>query len=626
MKLRYKIALLVYALALTIGIVTTYWAAHLMGDTLQERFKDEGSFIAHSLSETLVMPVLAEQVVPVFDTLRKVVADNKQIDYLFITDFDHNLFAHSFEGGFPAVLIPKLSSHVPGEEIFRYRSDQGTILHISQPLIEGMDARLHIGLNDNSTQTAIDRLEHSLGLIAAIILLLAIIIGALLSRRITQPLGQLTHLIQRYGQGEAIDLDDPRFQRGSDEIAALYNAFKEMVGERDKSVALLRRSKANLAEAQQIANIGNWNWEIQTGTLDWSDEIYRIFGHPPQAFTATYEGFLKSVHPDDHALVTEAVNRALASDDEPYSLDHRIILPDGQIRIVHEQARVFRDESNAAIRMLGTVQDITSRKLAEEELAQYRSHLETLVEKRTTTLKQREEELRTLTTHLQASNQELEAFSYSVSHDLRAPLRAIDGFSLALLEDYQDRLDETGHDYLQRIRKGAQKMSRLIDNLLQLSRISRSELKLTDIDLSQLATQVVEELRRGEPTRKIDVTIEPDIQVRGDATLLGVLLSNLIGNAWKFTQRCDQARIEIGRQREREKEVIFIRDNGAGFDMKYADKLFSAFQRLHSLDQFDGTGVGLATVQRVINRHGGRVWTKAAVGRGATFYFTLPGR
>ncbi len=623
MKLRYKITLLICGVALSIATATTYWASNLLSDALLERFEDEGQFIAHSLSETLTIQVLEKEVGPVFDSLHKVVAASTQLDYIFITGFDGTLFAHSFSGGFPAALVPMLSTNGDEEQISRYNTPDGSVIHISQPLIRGMDARLHIGFNDNIIQTKITQLRYSLALIAISITVFAMAIGALLSHRVTEPLNQLTRAIQRFGRGELIDFDSARVKRGSEEVAELYQAFKTMVAAREESLKELRRSEASLAEAQHTAKLGNWDWNIQAGTLYWSDEIYRIFGLTPQAFDATYEAFLKSVHPEDHTRVTEAVNCAIASDDTPYDIDHRIVLPDGTIRVVHEQAQVFRDPAGGALRMLGTVQDITERKRVEDELAQHRFHLEELVEARTTSLKQREAELSTLTERLQASNQELEAFSYSVSHDLRAPLRAIDGFSLALQEDYGKQLDETGHDYLQRVRKGAQKMSTLIDDLLQLSRITRTELKPGPVDLSQLAEQAVEELRRGEPERDIQTTITPALQAHGDATLIGVLLGNLIGNAWKFTRQQPHAHIEVGHCYEGEQEVFFVRDNGAGFDMKYAHKLFKAFQRLHGLDQFEGTGIGLATVQRVINRHNGRIWTAAEAGKGATFFFTL---
>ena len=228
------------------------------------------------------------------------------------------------------------------------------------------------------------------------------------------------------------------------------------------------------------------------------------------------------------------------------------------------------------------------------------------------------------TTELNAANKELEAFSYSVSHDLRAPLRSIDGFSQAVLEDYAGRLDDQGRDYLSRVRAATQHMGQLIDDLIKLARVARAEIKREAVDLSALAGEVLAELQKREPGRRVECHIEPGLAAEGDARLLRVVLDNLLGNAWKFTGRQPQPRIEFGATRGADGEpAFFVRDNGAGFDMTYAGKLFGAFQRLHTVHDFPGTGVGLATVQRIVHRHGGRVWAEGAVGKGATFYFTL---
>ncbi len=223
---------------------------------------------------------------------------------------------------------------------------------------------------------------------------------------------------------------------------------------------------------------------------------------------------------------------------------------------------------------------------------------------------------------IEQANRELDAFSYSVSHDLRAPLRAVEGFSHALLEDCGSSLNEAGRAHLGRIRHGVQRMTTLIDALLHLSRISRAPLERRSVDLSALASTVVAELQRAQPDRVVDVTIEPGLVVGGDRSLLEVVLVNLIGNAWKYSARTVGARIEIGRHTS-EQATFFVRDNGAGFDMKYADRLFVAFQRLHPGSDFEGTGIGLATVQRAVARHGGKVWAEAAIGEGATFFFSL---
>ncbi|MGO4852548.1 PAS domain S-box protein [Phaeovulum sp. W22_SRMD_FR3] len=225
---------------------------------------------------------------------------------------------------------------------------------------------------------------------------------------------------------------------------------------------------------------------------------------------------------------------------------------------------------------------------------------------------------------LEVLNKELEAFSASVSHDLRSPLRAIDGFSKALLEDYADKLDEDGRDYLHRVRGGAQRMGMLIDDLLNLARITRAELLFEEVNLSILADQVIEELHQAEPERMVEVEVVAGMHVRGDRRLLKIALDNLIGNAWKFTGKTEHARIEVGIRKEGTQVLHYVRDNGAGFDMAYADQLFRAFQRLHDARLFPGTGVGLATVQRIMHKHGGRIWAEAEPGQGATFYFTLP--
>ena len=228
------------------------------------------------------------------------------------------------------------------------------------------------------------------------------------------------------------------------------------------------------------------------------------------------------------------------------------------------------------------------------------------------------------TRQLDAANKELEAFSYSVSHDLRAPLRSIDGFGQALLEDCADRLDDQGRQYLQRIRNATQRIGLLIDDLIMLSRVTRAEMRREPVDLAQLAQSVITGLEIAESGRQVECRVQDRIAANGDPRLMRIVLENLIGNAWKFTQHTNPARIEVGSRMDAAGiPVYFVQDNGVGFDMAYVDKLFGAFQRLHAASDFPGTGIGLATVQRIIHRHGGRVWARGEAGKGASFYFTL---
>ncbi|MBI4266790.1 MAG: PAS domain S-box protein [Chloroflexi bacterium] len=256
-------------------------------------------------------------------------------------------------------------------------------------------------------------------------------------------------------------------------------------------------------------------------------------------------------------------------------------------------------------KLLVCIQDITERTQAEAEI------------------KQLNEDLRRHAAELEAANKELEAFTYSVSHDLRTPLRSMEGFSQALAEDYADKLDEQGRKYLGYVQESSELMGQLIDDLLKLSRVTRQEMSPDSVNLDELARPVIAELKKHEPGRQVDVTIAPGLICRGDARLLRIALENLLGNAWKFTGKAAPARIEVGGIEKDGRKTYFVRDNGAGFDMKYADKLFQPFQRLHKASDFPGTGVGLATVQRIIRRHGGEVWGEGKTGEGATFYFTL---
>jgi signal transduction histidine kinase len=273
--------------------------------------------------------------------------------------------------------------------------------------------------------------------------------------------------------------------------------------------------------------------------------------------------------------------------------------------------------TDAFNQMLGRIEE------QERALRGYAAELEQRVAERTQELEQRNEALRHNTTQLLAANSELDAFAYSVSHDLRAPLRSIDGFSQVLLEDYGAKLDEAGRDSLHRVRAASQRMATLIDDLLKLARVTRAEMRTEHVDLSGMAQDILLEIQRATPDRHVDVVITPGLAARGDSRLLRVVLENLLRNSWKYTGKQPHPRVEFTMVNTNGDRAFVIKDNGAGFDMKYADKLFGVFQRLHSAAEFEGTGVGLATVRRIINRHGGRIWAEGAIDQGAAFYFTL---
>ena len=304
--------------------------------------------------------------------------------------------------------------------------------------------------------------------------------------------------------------------------------------------------------------------------------------------------YIDLVHPDDRAATLEEAGK-LAAGGTTIDFENRYRAKDGSYRWLSWKAASFASRGL----LYAAAHDITQQKATERALHQHAADLT-------------------------ATNHELEAFSYSVSHDLRSPLRSLDGFAQAVLEDYQDRLDETGRDYLTRIRNAAQRMGSLIDDLLSLSRVTRAELSRARVDLTAMVTEIAASLGEQATGRKVDWLVQSGVAVDGDLRLLRIALENLLGNAWKFTEKTPAATIQFGTTTTPEgRSALFVRDNGAGFDMAHATKLFGAFQRLHGATEFAGTGIGLATVQRVIRRHGGRIWAEGAVGKGATFFFTL---
>ena len=454
------------------------------------------------------------------------------------------------------------------------------------------------------------------GLVFLGVSLLAFGLSTALRHLILRPILQLADATKRITEHKDYSVRVLEVTR--DEMGTLAHAFNQMLeGIQERESALrsaneaLRESEERLNFALEKSHTGGWELDLDGHCIKRTLEHDRIFGYDSLLPQWTYVTFLEHVLPEDRAEVDRRFKEAIKTKTE-WGFECRIRRIDGEERWIWGVCEYQRDEEGKRESLAGIIQDITTRKQTEEEILELNASLE--------------ERVRERTSQLAAANHELEAFSYSVSHDLRAPLRAVDGFSRMVVEDYAERLDDEGRRMLGVIRSETQRMGRLIDDLLAFSRLGRQQMELAPILMQEMAQAVFDELAAQEPPeRKLRLDLQPLPAVIGTPTMMRQVWVNLIGNAIKFTKGREVGEIEIAaRDGEDGVPVYHIKDNGAGFDMRFADKLFGVFQRLHSAEEFPGTGVGLALVQRIVQRHGGRVWAEGEVDHGATFYFTIP--
>ncbi|MEK7393350.1 MAG: PAS domain-containing protein, partial [Fibrobacterota bacterium] len=381
------------------------------------------------------------------------------------------------------------------------------------------------------------------------------------------------------------------------------------ITDRKRQEEILKDSEYFFKESQRASSTGSYRLHLDTGFWDYSETLGNLLGIDG-SFTNNVDGWLELVHPDDREMMISHFNIEVLGKKSDFNKEYRIVRPcDNKVCWVQGQGELVLDPVGNPLHMIGTIRDVTDRHKAEAEIKLLNENLEKKVEERTA-------ELRT-------AMQELESFSYSISHDLRSPLRAIDGFSKALVEDAGPGLPEELLMYLGRIRAASQHMGQLIDDLLQLSRSSRVEIVRRDIDISTMATQILDDFCRQSPLRRLVRTVESSITIQGDSVLIRSVLENLLGNAWKYSSLKSESVIELSSELRDGRRWICIRDNGIGFDMAHADKLFCTFHRLHSLEQLEGTGICLATVRKIVERHGGSVTGSGIPEKGADFRFTL---
>lgn len=528
-------------------------------------------------------------------TLRVLQADPRILGAA-LYDVDGHLFAALGEGSMPAT-APQVGHHfVEGELMCAEQVEEGGQI-LGTVFVHASTSQIYVAL------------RAYLGITAAILAVSSFVawgVATALRRRIARPILELAETTQKVSHQN--NYAARAAKHGNDELGQLTDSFNRMMARIQQTDTDLRRSQDRLTLALEAGRIGTWDWDTQENRAYWDQYVPPLFGVREGELLPTLEGLLARVHPDDREPVRATV-ASLLTGTVNVSFSFRVIWPDSTIRFLSARGGFSSDESGVK-RVSGVLIDITQAKRAEEEVRRLNEELEQRVVKRTE--------------ELAHANKELEAFTYSVSHDLRAPLRHINGFAQMLEQDYGSGLPVEVHRLLTRIRVGARNMGQLVDDLLRLARVGRQELMHQPCSFEEIVDQVVRDLRTELENRQIEWKVGSLPVVPCDAGLIRQVFANLIGNAVKYTRTRTPAVIELGSRQEGSNWVIYVRDNGVGFDMKYVEKLFGVFQRLHRVEDFEGTGVGLAIVQRIIHKHGGRIWAEGAVDQGACFTFTLP--
>jgi len=608
MKFTHRIMFLIFLLAVLFASSSTLLVSWKTHEKLEQTQKDWVSSLINAMSENIARNVIDKNKLRVEEQLHRVVNNESTLDYAFVIDFEGNLFADTFQDKeIPSYLLPRITSHSMGTQ--RLVTDQGELNDIAQHLIEGMDATLHMGVNHHEIDQVISSTKQEIISLSLMIGLFGTFVAVFLSNRISAPLKQLRSEMLTYGKGN--EVISVKLGTKDQEFIDVASAFNTMIYDRNAMESAFRKSEMHIRLLMNSTAEGIFGLDLKGNCifvnksclvqLGYEDETELLNQHMHDLMHHSHEDGTR--YPTEHCPIYSNIKN------EEINIDNEVFWrKDGSYFPAEYWSHPIMENDKCTGTVI-TFVNITERREIELKLQKYHENLEKKVSERTI--------------ELETAIKELESFSYSVSHDLRAPLRGMRGFSQVLLEDYIEKLDDEGQDYLHRIANGAQHMSLIIDDLLSLAQITKSNINKKPINLSELSKTIIHRLQDQEPNRKIDIQIEESIFAHGDEKLLDIALTNIFSNAWKFTKKIINPKIIFGRIYLNDKPTFFIKDNGAGFDIQYANKIFGAFQRLHKKEEFEGTGIGLATVSRVIHRHGGQVWTNSKIGKGSTFYFTL---
>ncbi len=585
-------------------------STRLADEHLIQQAEDHIEEIQPLLNATIAGPLLQEDLATLGEILDRVI-NERGIRYIAVFNIDDSLL---IKRGLSSSI--EHTEHARGISLQQHMdsSTPDSPYHLRTPVTLGdsVIGHMEFELDTLSIVQAIDSIRKQGTTIAIVEIVLGIFIMAFFAVSITRNLLKLTDAVASLSPGgETLDIDITT----NDEVGGLSQAFKNMAQklqlreqERDAADRATQASDARYKRLVENLSSEYFFYSHDTDGVFFyaSESISDVLGYSHTDFLAHYSTYLTN-NPINNNLISRIEATQAEQKRPPFliALYHK----DGRERLLEVSESAVIDNTGKVVAMEGIAHDVTTRLQEADELRQHRDNLEAIVTKRTI--------------ELETINNELESFCYSVSHDLRAPLRGINGFSNALLEDYNKVLDETGQDYLKRITVGTERMSNLIDDLLNLSRITRYKMNIQQVDLTAVSKEIVRVLRESEPNRTVNINIDDNLQAKGDKSLLTIALSNLIGNAWKYTNKRNDATIDIGGSTKEGRRVFSISDNGAGFNPEYVDKIFLPFQRLHKIEDYPGSGIGLSTVHRVISRHHGEIWASAIENEGANFHFTL---
>jgi len=610
LKMRTKVFFSIVGISLATVMAMVVIVIIFIKPQLVAKLEKRGQSIAHAISSQCINPILTRKLIQLDMLFREFIKSEDGVEYIYALDPNGEVTAHSFGREFPVdlkKLNPRLDKE--GHGIVRITAADRDIIDISVPLLDGTLGRIHVGMAATSISRDVNEILVSFVSIGGLFFISSLLMLFFLDRWVIKPITNITAASMRAGEG---NLDQNIEVLSADEIGNLAVAFNKMLSSVKESRETLLKEKELLAESEarfkKIIENSPISMAIvaMDGTIEYINSCaIDTFGYQPEDIPNMGEWWQKA-YPDPAyrdkvtAQWMGLLEKALAASGYIERRDYQVTCKNGTLKTMLIFGVVITDK------VFVLFEDITERTLAENEVQRLNSDLEKLVANRTGEL------LRT--------NRDLSSFCYAISHELRAPVARLKGLSMALQEAWEENPAEAEY-CAKRIEVASSELQSVINSVLQLSRLSQVSFVPKHLNLSSIVREIATSLLSENPERKFELIIAEDISANGDASLVRLFLENLLGNAFKYTARQSVARIEFGR--DAASGGFFIRDNGIGFDMSHADNLFEPFTRLHPEEEFIGSGIGLATVQRIIERHGGRIWAESAPGDGATFYFKL---